>query len=172
MVDKAEELYERITEGKVDDYFDALDNNDFNTLATAIADDDISLMVDVLIRNLNNNYAGFSGALNEDYDAEMRELSKRILSLNMRRTGGVRILREEGIETEIREIRDIEKPVRVEIEGRTHRRSKPVKFSAREIRFLQSRANMKGMQVYNDFLRFFGRVRTHRSITTKFYRIR
>jgi len=170
MVSKSQELYNRIIGGSVDNYFNDLSNDDFNALSKAIADDDIGDMIAILSNNLKNQFQGFDGALNENYDAEVRELAKRILRKNL---GSVEEVIEEVPPSIISGIDFIRQDVRVRMTPeRSYRRSKPKKFSIRELNFLNRRLQDTGTQVYNAYISVFGSNRTKSSVTTKLYRLR
>lgn len=173
--DKADELYERIASGRVDNYFKKLSNADFDKLATAIADDNVDEMIDTLKDNLKKSFSGFESAMNDNYDTEIRALASRILERDATPKREEIIAKIPEVEEVIRPPPEAElpKPVRVEVTPeKRYRRTRPKRFTTRENKFLTSRVAKTGRQVYEDYLRVFGNVRTKSSITTKFYRVR
>ena len=174
---KASELYERITNGSIDNYFNKLNDNEFTKLATAIADEDIDIILSILRSKLKKKFSGFDGAIDSSYDAEMMELAKRILENN-----STAVRRRETIEKEPETEEVVEPPIEEEIKkpvealdkrtGKRYRRSLPQKFTKRELKFFERRAEKTGREVYNDYIEAFGNNRTFSSVTTKFYRVR
>lgn len=182
---KANELYQRIINGEVDDYFKHLSSGDFQRLSKAIADDDVDTMSRLLASNLKKSKAGFSTPLESgSYDAEVRELANRILSRETKRMEKEGLIRFVEKEPQVKPVifpskeqkiqKKFEKPVSINrgIRQKSYRRTLPRKFTPKEIKFLKRRSEMTGGQVYKQYLELFGRTRTKRSVTTKFFRLK
>ena len=182
---KADELYERISKGEIDDYFNLFNAEDFKELTTALADDDVDAMAELLARNLKASKSGFENVLFAGtYDAEIRELSWRILSRERKRREKEKL--KEMIEEEpaLRRVifppkeitlaQRFKKPIKVKASPRQkeYRKTMPKEFTPREIKFLQARAAMTGGQVFKEFISTFGNIRTNRSVKSKFFRVR
>ena len=83
---KADELYERIEKGEIETYFNNFNAEDFKALTSAMADDDMDGITELLLKNLKASKSGFEAVLTAGtYDAEIRELSYRILSREIKR---------------------------------------------------------------------------------------
>lgn len=182
---KADELYERISKGDIDSYFNLFNAEDFKALTIAMADDDMDDIKELLVKNLKESKSGFeTPILSGNYDAEVRELAERILRREMKRRERQQltaIIEEEPSTRQVifppREIRlaqRFKKPIKVKSSPRQkeYRKTQPKDFTPREIKFLQSRASMTGGQVFREFIKFFGNIRTNRSVKTKFFRVR
>ena len=182
---KADELYERIRNGEVDDYIKLFNAEDFKALLTALADDDVDSMAELLVKNIKESKSGFeTPLLSGSYDAEVRELAERIKTREMKRREKQKLtelVEEEPSFRQVifppREIRlaqRIPKPIKVKASQRQkeHRKTMPKEFTPREIKFLQARASMTGGQVFKEFVNNFGNIRTNRSVKTKFFRVR
>lgn len=182
---KADELYERIRDGNIDDYFKLFNAEDFKALTIAMADDDMNDIKELLVKNLKESKSGFeTPILSGNYDAEVRELAERLLNRERKRRERQQLttLIEEEPRTrqvifppkEIRLARRLEKPIKVKASPRQkeYRKTQPKEFTPREIKFLQARASMTGGQVFREFINFFGNIRTNRSVKTKFFRVR
>lgn len=182
---KADELYERISKGEVDNYFKSFNAEDFKALLTALADDDVDAMAELLAKNLKASKSGFEDVLFAGtYDAEVRELSERIMSRERKRREKEKI--EEIIEEEPsfkqvifppreqRLAQRFKKPIKVKASPRQreYRKTQPKDFTPREIKFLQARASLTGGQVFREYISNFGNVRTNRSVKSKFFRVR
>ena len=182
---KADELYERIRDGDVDNYFKFFNAEDFKALTIAMADDDMDDIKALLVKNLKERKSGFeTPIISGNYDAEVRELAERLLRREIKRRERQQIapIIEEEPRTriviypprEIRLARRLEKPIKVKESPRqkAYRKTQPREFTPREIKFLQSRASMTGGQIFKEFINFFGNIRTNRSVKTKFFRVR
>lgn len=182
---KADELYERISKGEIDNYFNNFNAKDFKALTETLADDDIDGMIEVLRKNLKANKSGFDNVLTAGtYDAEIRELSWRIFSKERKgreRQQLTTIIEEEPRTRQVifppREIRFAQKfkkiiKVKSSPRQKEYRKTMPRDFTPREIKFLQSRASMTGGQVFKEFINHFGNIRTNRSVKSKFFRVR
>lgn len=182
---KADELYERIIKGEIDGYFNSFNAEDFKVLLTALADDDVDAMVEVLAKNLKASKSGFETVLFAGtYDAEVRELANRIFSRERKKREAEkieRIILEQPRARpvffpprETRLAQRFKKPIKVKASPRQkeYRKTQPKEFTPREIKFLQARVSMTGGQVFREYLNTFGNVRTNRSVKTKFFRVR
>lgn len=182
---KADELYKRIANGEIDNYFNDFNAEKFILLAEALANDDIDGMIDLLRKKLKASKSGFENVLTAGtYDAEIRELSWRLLAKERKRRERQQLIRiaEEEPSTrqvifpprEIRLARKIEKPIKVKSSPRQkeYRKTQPKEFTPREIKFLQARKEMTGGQVFREYISIFGNIRTNRSVKSKFFRVR
>src|SRR3990167_3868892 len=83
---KADELYERIEKGEIETYFNNFNVEDFKALTSALADDDMGGITELLLKNLKAGKSGFEAVLTSGtYDAEIRELANRIFSRELKR---------------------------------------------------------------------------------------
>ncbi len=182
---KADELYERIRNGDVDDYFKSFNAEDFKALTIAMADDDMDDIKALLVKNLKESKSGFeTPIMSGNYDAETRELAERLLRREIKRRERQQIapIIEEEPRTsriiypprEIRLAQRLPKPIKVKSSPRQkeYRKTMPKEFTPREIKFLQARASMTGGNVFKEFIKFFGNIRTNRSVKSKFFRVR
>ena len=182
---KADELYERIEKGEIETYFNNFNVEDFKALTSALADDDMGGITELLLKNLKAGKSGFEAVLTSGtYDAEIRELANRIFSRELKRRQKEQlttIVEEEPSfrriifpPREIKLARKLPKPVKVKASPRQkeYRKTQPREFTPREIKFLQSRASMTGGQIFKEFIKNFGNIRTNRSVKTKFFRVR
>ena len=182
---KADELYERIQKGEIETYFNSFNAEDFRALTSAIADDDMSGITELLLKNLKASKSGFETVLSgRFYDAEIRELANRTLSRELKRRQKEQLTTIVEEEPAFRRIifpprdiilaRKLPKPVKVKASPRQkeYRKTQPREFTPREIKFLQSRASMTGGQIFKEFIKNFGNIRTNRSVKTKFFRVR
>ena len=158
-------------------YFSANKNN-INRLAQAFKNDDINTMREILYENSENS---FIGKLYSIYDAEFKEsIVKTILRKNSSMIEDKDYLTKGKYEPRYK-ISDRVQKFKKKLpkkrikqksrKGKTYKRSKPKRFSKREIQFLRFNKQVKNKELVNRFNKLFPN-RSKSSIVSKKYRVK